>query len=231
MKTFLTLIGLVAAIAILFFVFGNTADAPTDDAATSTESEAMADLSSAEPGTYNVSSEDSEVTWSAEKPLVENYVDRGFVPISSGEITIGNESDISAGSVTFDVAGIQATEVANQNAGAERLTGHLRSEDFFAVEEFHESSFVLTNATAASGTNSYDLTGDLTIKGETDEISFPATVGMSDAGELVVRGETTIDRADYNIRFGSDSFFDDLGDNLIADEVEIKINLVATLAE
>jgi polyisoprenoid-binding protein YceI len=171
------------------------------------------------------------VRWSAKKPLIESYVDRGIIPVESGEITV-TADNLSTGSITFDVANIEATKTANARLGVERLTDHLRSEDFLAVEEFPTTKFTLTAAEAIASTTDetdYELTGNLTLKGETNEISFPANVGMSELGALVVEENTEIDRSRWNIRYGSESFFDDLGDNLIANEVEIEIDLVARL--
>ncbi|MEX2514616.1 MAG: YceI family protein [Candidatus Paceibacterota bacterium] len=229
MKTILTIIGLAILAVIIFFVIGgNTADAPTntatstDEVATSTEAELEANVSD---GEYTVDTENSIVTWKAEKSFVDGYADSGFIPVSTGTITVA-EGVVATSSITLNVAEITATETSNINVGVDRLTSHLRSDDFFATEEFPEASFTVTNIEAVEGSETtYNVTGDLTIKGETNEITFPAEIGMDDS-QLVVSGSTVIDRTEWDVRFRSPSFFNDLGDNAIADEVSITFDLV-----
>lgn len=231
MKTLITILGVVVlGIIIFLLVGGGTADAPTDtatstdDVATTSEEEVSGEV---EDGEYAVDAENSDVQWEAEKSFVDGYTDNGFIPVSDGSITVEG-GVVSAASITMNAAEITATEVSNLNAGADGLTGHLRSGDFFATEEFPTASFAVTNVEAVEGSDSeYNVTGDLTIKGETNEVTFPAEIGMTDAG-LSIAGSTVIDRTNWDVRFRSPSFFNDLGDNAIADEVLVTFDLVAT---
>lgn len=233
MKTIITILGvIIIGVAAILLVGGGTADAPTQTA-TSTNNSATGTLeAAAEGGVYTIDSETSTVTWRAQKPLLSNYEDTGMIPVSDGQITVADQS-ITDGSITFNVGEITATETSNTSAGVGRLTNHLRSDDFLDVEMYPTASFTITDTAPVATTTTetdYQLTGDLTIKGQTNEITFPAEVGMSD-DNLVVRGETEIDRSEWEIRYGSDSFFDNLGDDVIADDVEITIDLVANMGD
>ena len=75
------------------------------------------------------------------------------------------------------------------------------------------------------------LQGNLTIKDETKNIAFPVTVEISE-NELTLESETfTIDRTIWGVNYGSKSVFDDLGDNFISDDIELKIMVTATPAQ
>ncbi|MDO9040001.1 MAG: YceI family protein, partial [Bacteroidota bacterium] len=101
--------------------------------------------------------------------------------------------------------------------------GHLKSDDFFSVETNPTSELVVTKV--ESNGNSYTFTGNLTIKGITNPATFTTTstkVGTS----TVYNGKLTIDRSKYNVRYGSNSFFDNLGDKAIYDEFTLDFSLV-----
>ncbi|MEX2368776.1 MAG: YceI family protein [Candidatus Paceibacterota bacterium] len=222
MKTLFTIIGvLVVAVLVIFFVSSRSADAPTE-MATSSDAESSEELSGLEDGEYVVSSSDSTVEWQTEKPLVSGYADTGFIPIVDGAVTVEGGA-ITAAEITLNVADITATETPNTRFGVDRLTTHIRSDDFLEVETYPTATFSITNVTETEA--GYGVTGDLTIKGVTNAITFPATAGMVD-DEFVFDGATTIDRSLWNIRYGSDTFFDDLGDSVISDEVEISFHIV-----
>ena len=105
------------------------------------------------------------------------------------------------------------TTIANTDVEGEwkaKLEGHLKSEDFFSVEKFKTSSLKFTNVTS-TGDNTYNVTADITIKGKTESISFPATVSV-DGAKLKATAKLTIDRSKFDVRYGSSSFFDDLGE-------------------
>ena len=230
MKTIFTILGLVVAIIIIFSLAGgNTADAPTDST-TSTDEVATSTPEldgSVIDGEYVVDIEDSTVTWEAEKSFVDGYSDKGFIPVSTGTVSV-SAGIVSNATVTLNTAEITATETSNTSVGVDRLTSHLRSEDFFATDEFPEAEFVITDVQAVDGSDTqYDVTGDLTIKGETNEITFPTIIGSIN-GELAITGTTIINRTEWGFRYGSPSFFNDLGDSAIADDVSVTINLVAT---
>jgi polyisoprenoid-binding protein YceI len=101
-----------------------------------------------------------------------------------------------------------------------KLEGHLKSDDFFGIENHTSSKLVFTNV-QQTGKNSYEVIGDLTIKGITKPITFDVSVYGSKA-----TASLKIDRANYDIRYGSGSFFDNLGDKTIYDEFDLVVDLV-----
>jgi polyisoprenoid-binding protein YceI len=98
------------------------------------------------------------------------------------------------------------------------LMGHLKSDDFFGVETHKTAKFVIT--TVAKKDDVYGVSGDLTIKGNTNPIAFDLTMTENSATTNL-----SIDRTKYNVRYGSGSFFDNLGDKTIYDEFNLAINL------
>ena len=112
-----------------------------------------------------------------------------------------------------------------------KLENHLKSDDFFSVEKNPTAIFAISSVTAlADGNkegNNFTLAGSLTIKGITNEISFPAKINF-DGNDMSAAGTATIDRSKYNVRYGSTSFFDDLGDKAIYDEFKLNFNIKAS---
>jgi polyisoprenoid-binding protein YceI len=106
-----------------------------------------------------------------------------------------------------------------------KLEGHLKSDDFFGTEKFSTSNFTITKV-IPQGTAKYKVVGNITIKGITQEIQFPAELKAVD-GKLVGTANIVIDRTKFNIKYGSGSFFDDLGDKTIYDDFELTVNIVA----
>jgi polyisoprenoid-binding protein YceI len=107
----------------------------------------------------------------------------------------------------------------------EKLEGHLKSDDFFGSEAYPEAKMVITNV-KSTGSNQYDITGELTIKGITNPVNFTATTADED-GLMVASAEIVIDRSKYNVRYGSPTFFNNIGDKAIYDEFTLNVKVVA----
>ncbi|MEO0324030.1 MAG: YceI family protein [Myxococcota bacterium] len=132
-----------------------------------------------------------------------------------------------AGTIDFDPATPTRStiEVTIQTASiftdSDRLTGHLKSDEFFDVENMPTASFRSTAiADGGEGEATHTITGDLTLHGVTKSISFPATVSVSDA-EVAATSEFAINRQDFNITYPG------MPDDLIRDEVIIRLDLHA----
>ena len=111
---------------------------------------------------------------------------------------------------------IQVTSLEGKKKA--NLEKHLRSDDFFGVEKFPSATMVIT--TVEQSADGYTVTGDFTIKGQTHPVIFPMTVDGNTAIAKV-----KIDRSKYNVRYGSDSFFDNLGDRVIYNEFDLNVTL------
>ena len=145
--------------------------------------------------------------------------------IDDGAVVIKNGEPQSA-EIKMDMNTIESTDM--QGEWKDKLVGHLKSDDFFSVEKHPVATFNVKSF-RKSGTQ-HTVVGDLTIKGITHEISFPADVKVEE-GKVTANGTATIDRTKWNIRFRSGKFFSDLGDNLIYDDFEVRFELVARPAE
>ena len=114
------------------------------------------------------------------------------------------------------------TTIKDKDASA-RLEGHLKSEDFFGVEKYPVSKLVITESTPFDkGTGV--VKGNLTIKGVTQPVEFKAAMQKKEDG-VWFYANIVIDRTKYNVRYGSGSFFDNLGDKTIYDEFKLKVSL------
>lgn len=117
----------------------------------------------------------------------------------------------------MDMTSIGSTDLSGEYK--DQLDGHLKSDDFFGVEKYPTSSLTFTEVTS-TGKNSYEVTGDLTIKGTTHPITFDLSVYGSKASASV-----KVDRSKYDVRYGSSSFFGNLKDKVIYDEFDIVADL------
>jgi len=153
------------------------------------------------------------LSWLGEKVTSQHT---GTIKLQSGWIN-WNDNKIVSGEFTIDMASIKESD---RNAMLER---HLKSDDFFSVEKFPTAILVLT------GSDSFEkgtavVKGTLTIKGITNPIEFKSNVQKKDDG-LWFYSNITVDRTKYNLKYGSGSFFDNLGDKVIYDEFKLKVAL------
>jgi polyisoprenoid-binding protein YceI len=173
---------------------------------------------------FNISSTDSKVEWFAEKVTGKH---NGVVAIKSG--TISNDHGSLTGTVTMDMQSIAVNDLEGKYKA--KLEKHLKSDDFFSVEKHNEAVFKITSVTPLKGAtkdgNNFNINGKLTIKGITNDVTFPAMINFAGGG-MTAKGEMVIDRSKFDVRYGSPSFFDDIGDKAIYDEFKLKFNLTAS---
>ncbi len=173
---------------------------------------------------YKVDASKSSVKWSGKKVTGEHY---GTVDVEKGTLQVeGNR--VTGGSIVMDMTSITVEDITDESTN-QKLTGHLKSDDFFAVEKHEESKLELKEVVLKSG-NQYTFTGDLTIKDMTHPVTFDATMDVKN-GKLTATGEVEVDRTLYDIRFRSGRFFSDLGDNLIYDNFTLSFDVVANTTE
>ncbi len=159
--------------------------------------------------------ENSTIEWTGKKVLGQH---NGTINLKDGNIVF-RDGKIVKGKFTVDMTSIEVTDL--KGGGAAKLKGHLESADFFSTEEFNEAKFVSTKITPEAGVGDYIVEGELTIKGITKPISF--SVNSTDSE---VKGRIVIDRTKYDIKYGSGSFFDNLGDKAIDDNFVLDIKAV-----
>jgi polyisoprenoid-binding protein YceI len=163
----------------------------------------------------------SSIEWSGRKVTGAH---NGNIGIKEGHLVVDGLA-ITGGAFVIDMNTITCTDLTNEGSNT-RLVNHLKSDDFFGTNNHPFSNFVIKSAKQKSG-DQYDITGDLTIKDITHEITFPATVRISQ-NRIMASADITVDRTKYDIKFRSGRFFDSLGDRLIHDDFNLKIELVAS---
>ncbi|MEM9650183.1 MAG: YceI family protein [Bacteroidota bacterium] len=163
--------------------------------------------------TYVIDTENSLVNWVGSKPGGEHT---GTVQLASGELLV-KEENLASGTFVLDMTSITDTDLEGEKKA--KLEGHLKSDDFFGVATHPTSKLVFTKV-KASGKNSYEVTGDLTIKNITKPVTFDVSIYGSKATATL-----KVDRAEYDVRYGSGSFFDNLGDKTIYDEFDLVVDL------
>lgn len=160
-----------------------------------------------------VNKETSKVTWKAYKVTGSHT---GTVDLKEGALLF-DDGKLTGGEFVVDMPTLVSTDLEGEYKG--KLEGHLKSDDFFGVETHPSAKLVFTEVNA-SGKNSYEVTGDLTIKGITKPVTFDVSVYGSKATATL-----KVDRAEYDVRYGSGSFFENLGDKTIYDEFDLVVDL------
>ena len=171
---------------------------------------------------FEVDSNNSKVYWTGKKVTGDHT---GYVNISNGQVFV-NEEKVIGGEVNMDMNTIVCTDLENETYN-KKLVGHLKSDDFFSVENYPEAKFEIKSINAVQNNLGYEITGNLSMKGKTNEISFLADIEVS-GNSLTAIGTASIDRTKWDIKYRSGKFFKGLGDNLIRDEFEIRFELTAT---
>ncbi|WP_271855461.1 YceI family protein [Patiriisocius marinus] len=155
----------------------------------------------------------SSINWEGKKVLGSHT---GTIAFSDGVIEMDGET-ITGGKFTVDMSSINVTDL-KAGEGKEKLEGHLKSDDFFGVTNYPKATLEFTKVQKMSG--GYEVVADLTIKGKTEPIYFDLATTKNTATTSL-----KVDRTKYNVRYGSGSFFDGLGDKTISDNFNLDVTL------
>ncbi|HAY71969.1 MAG TPA: YceI family protein [Saprospirales bacterium] len=156
----------------------------------------------------------STIEWKGSKVIAGSHV--GSLQFKSGSVVLDSKGNLKGGSFEVDMTTVMVKDL-EAGKGKEKLEGHLKSDDFFSVEKFPVAKLKITKIKSLKN-GKYEATADLTIKGITKSITFPVSF-TGKKGEAKV----TVDRTQFDIRYGSDSFFDNLGDKAISNNFELDI--------
>ena len=170
-----------------------------------------------------INTKESAVNWGGKKFTGHGH--EGTINIKEGNLTTNIDQNITGGEFTIDMSSIKDDE------GSKSLEGYLKNKDFFDVVQFPEARLLITHIFPdgeLKDKSEHTITADLTIKGITRDIVFPATVAL-DEKDLEITANFEIDRTRWNIKYGSGKFFKGLGDKVINDEINFKITLKAKL--
>jgi polyisoprenoid-binding protein YceI len=167
-----------------------------------------------------VNIEASTVKWIGSK-ITSSH--EGDIKISSGKLVL-EDGMLVGGEFVIDMTSIICTDL-KPNEGGDKLVKHLKADDFFGVENHPTSNLKITNVSHVSASN-YLITADLTIKGITHPVDFNADVKINNEAYLAT-ATLVFDRTKYGIEYNSGSFFDNLGDYLILDDITLELFLLS----
>lgn len=179
------------------------------------------DKTAKKASTLKVDAQKSVLNWNGKKVTGEHS---GSVKIENGTISVDG-TKLVGGTFLIDMNSITCSDLTDAGYNA-KFIGHMKSEDFFNTAKYPTAKFEITKVTPKGGTN-FDITGNMTIKGITNAVTFPSVVKVTPAG-LEATGKATLDRTKYDIRYGSKSFFENIGDKAIYDDFTVDLKLVAT---
>ena len=160
-----------------------------------------------------INTKNSTVLWKGNKVTGSH---EGVIKIKSGLLKF-NKEELIGGEFEIDMNSLVCTDLSGEYKG--KLEGHLKSDDFFGVTKFPTATLKIKKVIKQKG-NIYECTGDITIRGKTEVVQFNTTLNKNSATAKI-----KIDRTKFDVKYGSGSFFDGLGDNMIYDEFDLNINL------
>ena len=185
---------------------------------TAAEAAAKAQMESVK---YIANATESSIEWTGFKPTGKH---NGTINVESGVFTVNN-GKIESGSFLIDMNSIVDLDIPADDENNAKLVGHLKSADFFDVEKFPNAAFEVTGFEEKDGKSL--LSGNLTLKEKKNNVTFPVTVNSGEDSFTMTSEVFTIDRSKWDVKYGSKSFFDNLGDKFINDDIELKIMVKA----
>lgn len=163
---------------------------------------------------YNLETAQSQITWTGRE--VSTSYHYGTLDFVSGNFEISNGAIVN-GEFIVDMTSINNQDMEGDSKA--RLEGHLKSDDFFSVESYPTASISINSSELISD-GKWNVSADLSIKGFTHPVNFEM-ISSEDGWSA----NLVFDRSKYDVRFRSGSFFENLGDKLIYDDIELSINL------
>lgn len=172
------------------------------------------------PSRYEVSVADSKLEWLGKKVTGQH---NGLISLKKGELTI-KDGKLTGGSFTIDMNSITCLDLKEAEWNG-KLVGHLKSDDFFGTATYPTADLKIKKV-SDKGNGTFAVTADLTIKGITNQVTFDANV-TEKSGKATATASIVVNRAKYNVKYGSGSFFDGLGDKMIYDDFTLTVSLTA----
>ena len=212
-----------AIVTALFWISCGTSPETTSEATESTTSEIKGQLALTD-GEYTVIAEESTCTWVGTELSTKTH--EGTINVYKGSATV-IDNTLASGFVSIDMNSINCTDL--DGGGKENLEGHLKSDDFFGVENFPFASVSVEGVKTKDGESV--VYGKLTIRDVTEAIAFPAAITQN-GNDLIIDADLSFDRSKFGVKFRSGAFpdlFPDLGDKLINDEITLNVHIVARM--
>lgn len=176
-------------------------------------------------GVYRLDTAASVLEWTGRNISNRHY---GRIPFAGGELQISG-GELVRGEIDLDMTGISNLDLQDEGY-RKMLVKHLKSDDFFDVAHYPTAVIAITGwqayPGAAPGTPDHLVAGNLTIKGVTRPVRFPAVVMPQQDGALKAQATFDIDRTEWNVTYGSGRLFEKLGMHLVHDRIDIELFLV-----
>lgn len=163
----------------------------------------------------------SDVQWWGYKVAkTESSSHNGTVNVKSGDMIMkGNE--LVGGSFVLDMTSINATDIKGE--GQTKLNNHLKNGDFFEVDKFPSASFKITSVKKNNDkVYSRTVTGNLTVKGKTSAISFPAKISYSKGVVSMESNKFSFDRQKFDVVYKSS-----MKDVFLKDDIDMLVKVSA----
>lgn len=160
----------------------------------------------------------SKIHWTGKKIVGNSH--NGELKLKSGVLELKNDQ-ITKGSFVVDMNSMTNLDLEDKDYNA-KLIGHLKSDDFFSVEKYPTATFNVKKSTKFTNGKA-TVTGDITIKGTTKLVTAVVTKGSDNTYSTRLE----LDRSQFDVRYGSNSFFDNLGDKAIDNIFVLDITIVA----
>lgn len=167
-----------------------------------------------------VNTDASRLMWTGSK-LTSSH--QGEINLKSGALEI-KDGKLVGGTFVIDMTSIKNTDIEDEKS-RNKLEKHLKDKDFFGVDKHPESQLKIIKAVSVNKAD-YKIIADLTIKEITHSITFAANVRI-DNDAFLATSIIKFDRTKWDIKYNSKSFFEDLGDYMILDEIELKLFLLS----
>jgi len=167
-----------------------------------------------------VDAKSSTVKWIGSKVASSH---QGNVNIGKGVLFI-DHGTLVGGEIAIDMNSISCSDIESKKKN-QYLVDHLKNEDFFNTKDFPLATIKIKSAEKGKG-NMYEIHAKLTIKGIAHPIAFEADVDINGVNFLA-KAKIKIDRTKWGIKYGSGSFFEDLGDKMILDEIAFDVFLLS----
>ena len=179
-----------------------------------------------EAKSYKVDAQASQIEWAGSKPTGKHT---GNIAISEGEVFV-KDTVLASGKFTIDMKSITVTDL-KPGDGKEDLEAHLKglkegsADHFFNTGKYPTGTFEITGLGKEG--NKTMIEGNLTIKGTTKNIKFPATINITDNLVLIDSETFKINRTLWNVNYNSKNVFENLGNDYINDDIELKVSIKA----
>ena len=199
--------------------------ASCDNQGSTVETTDAQDVAAGSGETLSINSNASTVTWTGYKPAGKHY---GTIAVKSGELTVDG-NNVTGGRFIMDLTALEIEDLKDDRENYDKLYGHLQSGDFFDTQNHPEATFEITSVepyrsgdtvenkeefeseyTPASSSDqlvdnpTHWISGNLTMRGNTKNIKFPATVTANN-GTVAAKAGFNIDRTEWKVSYGDES--------------------------